>query len=172
METRIALRDIDSSIAVARVGIEAAEEALADLEPRVSAAEVSIAKLRARRVTADVFRTNADTIVLPDLGSAVNLTPGEEHTVHSWEVPAGETLDVAARFGIKNDSIDGVGARAQLWAAAPGSDPVVLAHSTIQSSTVMGRTAELSMLHRVRVDKPTTFTLTLASITDGDEDEP
>lgn len=129
---------------------------LAGLVPRVGAAEDRIADLQARRVTEDVFRLNDQRIDLPAIGD------GDEYTVHSWTVPAGETLDVAATFDIDNSSIEGRGARAQLWSEVDGTRTVVAESSTV-SSTVMGRTAELTMLYRGPVDRSTTFTLTLGS---------
>ena len=111
---------------------------------------------------------NDNRIDLPLMDSSATFVADSEPTVHTWAVAAGEYLDVAASFDIGNDSIEGVGARAQLWAEPTGTGAhTVVAESRTESSTVMGRTAELSMLYRARVAEATTFTLRLGSIVEN-----
>lgn len=84
--------------------------------------------------------------------------------MHSWTVAGGESLDVAASFDVDNTSIEGVGARAQLWAEVEGQRTLAAESRTV-SSTVMGKTTELSMLYHAVVEFSTTFTLELGSFT-------
>lgn len=89
-----------------REDIDEVKEDLATLEPRVKTVEEKLANLLAKRVTNDVFLSSTEPSDLPS---------GKEEIVHTWTVPAGETLDVAASFDVSKDSIDGFGVIARLW---------------------------------------------------------